>query len=84
MSFKVILSSTLTGVLSLPLMAQTSQKPNVILIMADDMGYSDIGCYGGEIQTPNIDKLAATGIRYTQFYNAARSCPARASLMSGL
>ena len=84
MSFKVILSSTLTGVLSLPLMAQTSQKPNVILIMADDMGYSDIGCYGGEIQTPNIDKLAATGIQYTQFYNAARSCPTRASLMTGL
>ncbi|MBE7179411.1 MAG: sulfatase-like hydrolase/transferase, partial [Mucilaginibacter polytrichastri] len=60
------------------------QKPNIILIMADDMGYSDIGCYGGEVQTPNINKLAANGIRYRQFYNAARCCPTRASLMTGL
>ena len=60
------------------------EKPNIILVMADDMGFSDIGCYGGEIQTPNLDKLAANGLRYTQFYNTARCCPTRASLMNGL
>jgi len=61
-----------------------SQRPNIVLIMADDMGFSDIGCYGGEIATPNLDRLAATGIRFTQFYNAARCCPTRASLLTGL
>ena len=60
------------------------KKPNIVLIMADDMGYSDIGCYGGEIQTPNLNRLAAGGLRFTQFYNTARCCPTRASLMSGL
>jgi arylsulfatase A-like enzyme len=59
-------------------------KPNIVLIMADDMGFSDIGCYGGEIHTPNLDKLAAGGLRFTQFYNAARCCPTRASLLTGL
>jgi len=58
--------------------------PNIILILADDMGYSDIGCYGGEIQTPNINKLAVNGLRFTQFYNGARCCPTRASLLTGL
>jgi arylsulfatase len=61
-----------------------SSRPNIILIMADDMGYSDIGCYGGEIHTPNLDKLAAGGVRFSQFYNAARCCPTRASLLTGL
>jgi len=60
------------------------KRPNIILIMSDDMGYSDIGCYGGEIKTPNLDGLAAQGLRYTQFYNTARSCPTRASLLTGL
>jgi len=60
------------------------KKPNIVLIMADDMGYSDIGCYGGEIHTPNLDGLAAGGLRFTQFYNTARCCPTRASLMTGL
>lgn len=59
-------------------------RPNVVLIMADDMGFSDIGCYGGEVQTPNLDGLAENGLRYTQFYNNARCCPTRASLMTGL
>lgn len=59
-------------------------RPNIILIMADDMGFSDIGCYGAEIHTPNLDQLAAGGMRFTQFYNAARCCPTRASLMTGL
>jgi len=84
MYIKSILSTALSGVMSLPLFCQTSARPNVVLIMADDMGYSDIGCFGGEIETPNIDRLANQGIRYTQFYNAARSCPTRASLMTGL
>ena len=59
-------------------------RPNIILIMSDDMGYSDIGCYGGEINTPNLDALAAGGLRFTQFYNTARCCPTRASLITGL
>jgi len=59
-------------------------KPNIILILNDDMGYSDIGCYGGEVHTPNLDALAANGLRYTQFYNTARCCPSRASLLTGL
>ena len=59
-------------------------KPNIMLILNDDMGYSDLGCYGGEIQTPHLDSLAAGGMRYTQFYNTARCCPSRASLLTGL
>lgn len=56
------------------------ERPNVVIILVDDMGYSDIGCYGGEITTPNIDRLASTGTRFTQFYNTSRSCPANLSL----
>ena len=59
-------------------------KPNILLLLADDMGYSDLGCFGGEITTPNLDQLAANGIRFTHFYNAARCCPTRASLLTGL
>lgn len=59
-------------------------RPNIILIMSDDMGFSDIGCYGSEINTPQLDDLAANGLRFTQFYNTARCCPTRASLMTGL
>lgn len=62
----------------------SSHRSNIILIMADDMGFSDVGCYGGEIHTPNIDGLAAEGIRFTNLYNAARCCPTRASLLTGL
>lgn len=61
-----------------------AKTPNIILIMADDMGFSDIGCYGGEIRTPNLDRLAQNGVRYSQFYNAARCCPTRASLLTGV
>tara|TARA_Y100001934_G_scaffold280785_1_gene388473 strand:- start:1240 stop:2841 length:1602 start_codon:yes stop_codon:yes gene_type:complete len=61
-----------------------SERPNILLIMNDDMGYSDIGCYGGEVQTPNLDRLAAGGVRFTQFYNTARCCPTRASILTGL
>jgi arylsulfatase A-like enzyme len=64
--------------------AAASRPPNIIVILADDMGFSDLGCYGGEIQTPNLDALARGGVRFTQFYNTARCCPTRASLLTGL
>ncbi|MGM9478371.1 arylsulfatase [Pedobacter sp. GSP4] len=69
---------------TLPKPAQKVKSPNILLIMADDMGYADIGCYGSEIATPNLDKLAANGIRFRQFYNNARCCPTRAALLTGL
>lgn len=72
------------GMFGLLVPAFSQDRPNVVIIMADDMGFSDIGCYGGEIPTPNIDSLAGVGIRFTQFYNTSRSCPTRASLMTGL
>ena len=64
--------------------AGENEKTNIIIIMCDDMGYSDLGCFGSEILTPNIDYLASNGLRFTQFYNCGRSCPTRASLMTGL
>ncbi len=64
--------------------ATAAERPNILVILADDLGYSDLGCYGGEIPTPNIDSLAADGARLTQVYNSARCCPTRASLMTGL
>ena len=70
--------------LSAVLFARAQQRPNIVLIMTDDMGYSDIGCYGSEIPTPNIDALANNGLRYSQFYNTSRCCPTRATLMTGL
>ena len=62
----------------------SGSRPNIVLIMADDMGFSDIGCYGGEIRTPNLDHLADSGLRFTHFHNTARCCPTRASLLTGL
>ncbi len=59
-------------------------QPNIVLILADDMGYSDLGCYGSEINTPNLDAMARDGIRFSQMYNMARCCPTRASLLTGL
>lgn len=59
-------------------------RPDIVIVLADDMGFSDAGCYGSEIATPNLDRLAAGGLRFTQFYNAARCCPTRASLLTGL
>lgn len=61
-----------------------AKRPNILLIMSDDMGYSDLGCYGSGIETPNLDQLAQDGVRFTQFYNMARCCPTRASLLTGL
>ena len=63
--------------------AYGQNRPNVIIVMADDMGWSDIGCYGSEIETPNLDRLAKNGLRFTQFYNTGRCCPTRASLLTG-
>lgn len=64
--------------------AVAAARPNILLIVADDLGWSDLGCYGGEIETPNLDRLAQEGVRFTQFYNAARCCPSRASILTGL
>ena len=66
------------------LLESAPPRPNIVLILVDDMGYSDIACYGGEVETPNIDRLAGRGLRFTQFYNTARCCPTRASLLTGL
>ena len=60
------------------------KRPNIIIILTDDMGYSDLGCFGGEIDTPNLDKLAYDGLRFTDFYNTARCWPTRATMMSGI
>src|ERR1041385_8041261 len=62
---------------------QQRKRPNILLILADDLGYSDLGCYGGEIATPNLDRLASNGVRFTQFYSTARCWPTRAALLSG-
>src|SRR5256885_215149 len=64
--------------------AGEARRPNIAVILVDDMGFSDIGCYGSEIPTPNLDKLAAGGLRFTQFYNTGRCCPSRATLLTGL
>ncbi|MBQ8455428.1 MAG: sulfatase-like hydrolase/transferase [Bacteroidaceae bacterium] len=63
--------------------AQEAQRPNIMLIVVDDMGYSDLNCFGGEVESPNLDALAASGMRFTQFYNSGRSCPSRAQLLTG-
>ena len=75
----VVLFATISSVPAAP-----PKQPNIVLILADDMGFSDVGCYGGEIKTPHIDSLAATGMRFTQFYNCARCVPTRQSLLTGL
>jgi arylsulfatase len=79
----LILATTFLASLT-PLLAAEASRPNIIVILVDDMGFSDVGCYGSEIPTPNIDKLAAEGLRFTQFYNTARCCPTRAALLTGL
>ena len=63
---------------------ESASRPNVIVILVDDMGFSDIGCYGSEIPTPHLDQLAADGVRFTQFYNTPRCSPTRAALLTGL
>jgi arylsulfatase len=81
----IVLSALLLLLLAgLARTTEARSQPNIVLIMSDDMGYSDLGCYGGEINTPNLDRLAGSGLRFTQFYNTARCCPTRASLLSGV
>ena len=67
-----------------PVTAIAQERPNIILIMADDLGFSDLGCYGSEIETPNLDSLAAAGLRFTQFYNTAKCHSSRVSILTGL
>jgi arylsulfatase len=74
----------LTALAFLPLQTLAAPRPNVLLILADDMGFSDVGCYGGDIHTPSIDSLARDGVRLAQFYTMARCCPSRAALLTGL
>src|SRR5262252_5071499 len=64
--------------------AEPPRRPNVVLILAEDLGFSDLGCYGSEVATPNLDRLTAGGLRFSQFYNCARCCPTRAALLTGL
>ena len=77
--FRMLLATTLFSGIAL-----SADQPNIIIVLVDDMGFSDLGCYGSEIETPNIDRLASGGVRFTQFYNCGRCCPTRASLMTGL
>jgi arylsulfatase len=79
-----VLLPLVSGFLFFCLGVQAEERPNLILILADDLGYSDLGCYGGEIETPHLDALAKGGLRMTQLYNAARCCSTRASLLTGL
>ena len=81
---QLFLSATAALPAIAPAQEATDQRPNIMLIVVDDMGYSDLGCFGGEIETPNIDGLANNGVRFTQFYNSGRSCPSRACLLTGL
>ncbi|MEZ6091441.1 MAG: arylsulfatase [Pirellulaceae bacterium] len=79
------LRTIIVGLISIVAAAsQAADRPNIIVIMVDDMGFSDIGCYGSEIPTPHLDALAAGGVRFSQFYNTGRCCPTRASLLTGL
>ena len=83
--FRTIVSLLVAGLSSCSVQsAQPTDPPNIILILADDMGYSDIGCFGSEIRTPHLDRLAAEGVRLSSFYNNARCCPSRAALLTGL
>lgn len=76
---------TALAAIAFPLLSHSEpERPNIILIMVDDMGFSDLGYHGGEIDTPNLDRLAYGGVRFSQFYNSGRCCPTRATLMTGL
>jgi arylsulfatase len=79
-----LLTGFFAALLSTSVLLAAAPRPNIIVIMSDDVGYSDLGCYGGEIATPHLDALAQGGLRFTQFYNTARCCPTRASLLTGL
>jgi arylsulfatase len=83
LGFPAALGLWLSCSFTAPAAPAAASKPNIVIILADDMGFSDAGCYGGEIQTPNLDRLAANGLRFTQFYNTARCWPTRSSLLTG-
>src|SRR6188474_992134 len=78
------ISLALLAFLASILTVVAATRPNIVVVLVDDMGFSDLGCYGSEIPTPNLDSLAAGGLRFTQFYNTARCCPTRASLLTGM
>lgn len=80
----VVIAMTTGFALSAATCLRAAQRPNIVIILLDDLGYSDLGCYGGDVHTPTIDRLAAEGLRFTSFYNCARCCPTRAALLSGL
>ena len=80
MKFIILLSMLMSFIFSLG----AESRPNVIVVLVDDMGYSDLGSFGGEVRTPHLDRLAKNGLRFTQNYNSARCCPSRASLLTGL
>ena len=79
----LLVALSLQGCSSIGRASSGDKRPNILLIMSDDMGFSDLGCYGGEIETPHLDRLANTGLRFTEFYGTARCWPTRATLMSG-
>ena len=81
----VLIVTTIGGTCRSSRAAETrTLRPNIVIILADDLGYSDLGCFGSEIATPNLDRLAANGLRLTQFYTTPRCCPSRAALLTGL
>lgn len=83
LAIPALIAAILQGLESVAIAADSISRPNVLLIMADDLGYSDLGCYGGEIATPNLDSIAENGLRFTRFYNTARCWPTRGALLTG-
>ena len=83
MNRSLILISSIWAILSPTIFAAAAERPNILYILADDLGYSDLGCFGGEINTPVLDSLASGGVRLTQFYNTGRCCPSRAAILTG-
>jgi arylsulfatase A-like enzyme len=81
--FKSIITGVIMAFIGAGCVPEEVKLPNVLVIMADDLGFSDLGCYGGEIKTPNLDQLASGGLRFTQFNNCGRCWPSRAALLSG-
>ena len=84
MKHSILFTSALGLLTLLATSLAAAERPNIVVVLVDDMGFSDIGCYGSEIPTPNLDALAAGGLRFTQFYNTGRCCPTRASLLTGV
>ncbi len=81
---RYLLSLAMIAICGTASAGEPAKHPNIVVILSDDMGFSDLGCYGGKIATPNLDALAAAGLRFTQFYKCARCCPTRANLLTGL